>query len=288
MLADSPPVPQDGRQEAEAPVGPAPVPAPPGTEGEGARQACPKCGAEMAGGQDWCLQCGAGAPGSVGTGGWRPAAAVLAATTVLVLAAAAAGYAALSRSPRHAALVVTTVAQVTPAPAVTPTTPAPGTVTPTTPAPLASIAKPPKIPLQAATPAPAVTSPATTTPAAKAARPPAPAERAPPQPPQAARAAKKRSPNAILLDTNAAQTYNPYNYPASEFGDPSLAIDGDTSTGWTARVNPATAPGLAEGLLIDLKKAQKLSAVTAGHDHAGDDGPGLRRQRQDRPGLDHG
>ena len=33
----------------------------------------------------------------------------------------------------------------------------------------------------------------------------------------------------ILLDTNAASTYNPYAYPASNFGDPSLAIDGETA-----------------------------------------------------------
>ena len=39
----------------------------------------------------------------------------------------------------------------------------------------------------------------------------------------------------ILLDTNAASTYNPYNYPESEFGDPSLVIDGETGTAWTAR-----------------------------------------------------
>jgi hypothetical protein len=69
-------------------------------------------------------------------------------------------------------------------------------------------------------------------------------------------------PPAIVLDTDAAATYNPYGYPASEFGDPSLAIDGDASTAWTAQVNPAVAPKLAEGLVIDLKSAQRLSAMT--------------------------
>jgi hypothetical protein len=67
--------------------------------------------------------------------------------------------------------------------------------------------------------------------------------------------------SAILLDTNAATTYNPYNYPASWFGDPSLAIDGDHSTAWTAQVNPTTAPKLAEGLLIDLKAKQKVAVL---------------------------
>ena len=64
-----------------------------------------------------------------------------------------------------------------------------------------------------------------------------------------------------MLDPDAATTYNPYGYPASEFGDPSLAIDGDTSTEWTAQVNPAVAPKMAEGLAIDLHSAQRLSAI---------------------------
>ena len=64
-----------------------------------------------------------------------------------------------------------------------------------------------------------------------------------------------------MLDPDAATTYNPYGYPASEFGDPSLAIDGDTSTAWTAQVNPAVAPKMAEGLVIDLNSAQRLSAI---------------------------
>jgi hypothetical protein len=67
---------------------------------------------------------------------------------------------------------------------------------------------------------------------------------------------------ALVLDTNAASTYNPYGYPASNFGDPSLAIDSEKSTAWTAVVDPAVAPKMAEGLVIDLKAAQKLSALT--------------------------
>jgi hypothetical protein len=66
---------------------------------------------------------------------------------------------------------------------------------------------------------------------------------------------------ALTLDTNAASTYNPYKYPATNFGDPSLAIDGDTSTGWTAQIDPPTAPKLAEGLLVDLNSAQKLASL---------------------------
>ncbi|MFI5208619.1 MAG: hypothetical protein ACHQX4_11465, partial [Gemmatimonadales bacterium] len=72
---------------------------------------------------------------------------------------------------------------------------------------------------------------------------------------------KTEQPEPILLDTNAAATYNPSNYPTSNFGDPSLAIDGDTSTAWTALVEPAVAPKMADGLVIDLKSAQKVSAL---------------------------
>src|SRR5205823_12193091 len=69
------------------------------------------------------------------------------------------------------------------------------------------------------------------------------------------------APSPIVLDTNAAATYNPYAYPAAGFGDPSLAIDGETSTGWTARVDPAVAPKMAEGLTLELKSSRKLSAA---------------------------
>jgi hypothetical protein len=234
----------------------------------------------MDGGQDWCLQCGAGAPGSLDGGGpsWRSAATILAATTILVLGAAAAAYAALSKETTHKThLVIVKVAQ---APAISPTATTPGaaattpaTPTPTTPGaatptpkaaeaapaenPLLapSSSEPPKIPLTTSTPkssgttTPASgneTSPTTTTPSTG--KSPSPTNTAP-------------LPAAITLDTNAAATYNPYGYPASEFGDPSLAIDGDTSTAWTAQVNPTVAPKMAEGLVIDLKTAKRLSAV---------------------------
>ena len=260
LLADSPPAPQDGRTEAEASVSPSPAPSA-GAAQASAASACPKCTAQLDHGQDWCLQFGSGAPGSVASGGWRPLAAIVAATTLLVLAAAAAGYTALGRAPRHPALVTATVAQVTPAPASPATTPAPAAGTPAPVAPLAGIAKPPTIPLKAATPAPVATTPASITPATKAAGPSSSAGTKTSSTATTGGAGSEPQQEAILLDTNAATTYNPYSYPASEFGDPSMAIDGDTSTGWTAKVNPATAPAMAEGLLIDLKTPQKLSAV---------------------------
>jgi hypothetical protein len=216
----------------------------------------------MAGAQDWCLQCGAGAPGSLDADapGWRSAAAILAVTGILVLGAGAAAYAALTKEGPHKPRPVTVAVAQAPAPATPPVPATPGTVTPTPATPGAlppaaktpatpsanplftGSAKPPKIPLT--TPAPK-SSPTTTAPESKS----------------SGGTSTEKTPAAIQPDTNAATTYNPYGYPASEFGDPSLAIDGETSTAWTAQVNPAVAPKMAEGLVIDLKTARRLSAV---------------------------
>jgi len=225
----------------------------------------------MAAGQNWCLQCGAGAPGSLGARGWRSAAAVAVAVAALVLGAAAAGYAALSKGTPRAQVVTRTVAQ-TPPPAT------PTTTTPVTPGGAASTpkagsvpglgsAKPPKIPLTAITPktatpgktktsTPTSTAPAaSTTPSSTSTGGASSGEHA-----GASGEAESQS-AAILLDTDAASTYNPYELPASWFGDPSLAIDGDPTTAWTAQVDPTTAPTMAEGLLIDLKSKQKVSSL---------------------------
>jgi len=233
--------------------------------------------------QDWCLQCGAGAPGSLDAGGpsWRSAAAILTAAAILVLGAAAAAYAALSKEATHKThLVIVKVAQapttappttttpgaLTPTTPVTPTPTTPGAVTPT---PKASVTPPATNPLLA----PGATQPAkiplTTTPKSSGTgtttTPASGNESSPttttPASGKSGSGTGAEQPVAITLDTNAAATYNPYGYPASEFGDPSLAIDGDTSTAWTAQVNPAVAPKLAEGLVIDLKTARRLSAV---------------------------
>jgi hypothetical protein len=77
---------------------------------------------------------------------------------------------------------------------------------------------------------------------------------------------KGEQPSPIVLNTNAASTYNPYDYPATWFGDPRLAIDDDATTAWTAQINPAVAPKMAEGLLVNLKESKsvsKLSLLTA-------------------------
>jgi hypothetical protein len=68
-------------------------------------------------------------------------------------------------------------------------------------------------------------------------------------------------PTPILLDTDAASTYNPSNYPATSFGDPALAIDGEPSTAWTAQVQASSFPNMAEGLLIDLRSPTRLGSL---------------------------
>jgi hypothetical protein len=225
----------------------------------------------MQDGQDWCLQCGAGAPGSLGASGWHVGGAILAVAVVLVLGAAAAGYAALSKGTPKARMVTTTVAQVA-APATTtpatapPVTPGATATTPTvkTTLPLGAV-KPPKIPLTAVTPKAGEKATKTTTPAETKTTPQTTTTPSSSTPSGTGTSGESTSEeaqqSAVLLDTNAATAYNPYNYPASWFGDPTLAIDGDTSTAWTAQVNPASAPAMAEGLLIDLKAKLKISVL---------------------------
>ena len=266
-LLDSPPAPESEPKPPAAPAGAADgqsqtgpgSAAPPAAPVE---HACAHCGAPMALSQEWCTQCGAGAPGSVGSSGWRPAATILVVTGLLVLGAAAAGYAALTKKAPRAAIAITTVAQA-PAPTTTaPVTPVtPGTPSTITPLPPSTVVTPPKIPLTAKTPL-AVTTPitpaaigtgtgagTTTTPSTSGSG------------GSGANASEEATSKAILLDTNAASTYNPYGYPAAGFGDPSLTIDGDATTAWTAQVQPATAPKMAEGVLIDLKTPTRLGSV---------------------------
>jgi hypothetical protein len=200
----------------------------------------------MAPAQDWCLQCGAGARGRAPSSGWRSAATILTMTVVLALGAAAAGYAALNEKT-HKPATATVLAQA-PAPAA-PATPAPTTINPGV---SPTAVKPPKIPLTASTPQATPTTPVT--PAGKT-------KTGSTTTTPSSTGGSSTEPTPILLDTNAASTYNPYNYPAANFGDPSLTIDGDPTTGWTALVDPATAPKLAEGVLIDVKTARRFGSA---------------------------
>ena len=176
------------------------------------------------------------------------------------------------RQARHtAAPRVITVAQApttttptTPGAASTPGAATPGTATtpgalgtPTTIKPLPGTSTPPKIPLSAPTPKSpsATTTPSTGTGSGESGTGTTKSSTKP------SGGTTTPEPTPILLDTNAAVTYNPYGYPASEFGDPSLAIDGETSTAWTAQVNPAVAPKMAEGLAVDLKTGQRVGTL---------------------------
>jgi hypothetical protein len=174
------------------------------------------------------------------------------ATAALVLGAAAASYAAWGKSSSAPPVLTQTIAQApapsTPSPSVETVAPPASTKSTTTPK-LPKVVKPPKIPLTATTPK--TTTSTTTTPV------PAASEGTN----TTTTTTSESLPEPILLDTNAATTYNPNAFPASEFGDPTLAIDGDTSTGWSAEVNAARAPKLEAGLLIDLKTAQKISSA---------------------------
>jgi hypothetical protein len=221
----------------------------------------------MAAGQDWCMECGAGAPGSLGTPGWRSAATILAVVAVLVLGAAAAAFAALSKGAGKAPVVTKTVALASVPTATTPAGTTPGTTgalgtAPSTKAtlPLGTV-KPPKIPLTAVTPkASEKASTTTTTPAGETTTSTSTNTTTTSTTPSE-KTNEESQQSAILLDTNAASTYNPYGYPASGFGDPSLAIDGDTSTAWIAQVIAASAPKMAQGLLIDIKAKEKVAVL---------------------------
>jgi hypothetical protein len=232
---------------------------------------CANCGAPLQEGQEWCLQCGTATPGSLDGGrqSWRSLGIVLGVLALLIAGAATAAYAALNSHPgkgrRFVRVEQTPPATVTPAnPSPTtppPVTPPPKIGAPTTIAPAPAVpapATPPKIPFATRIPKPAAPStPAPSTPSSGSTTTPStPKETAP-----APTATTPAPPAALLLDTNAASTYNPNGYPASWFGDPSLTIDGDHSTAWTAQVNPATAPRMAEGVAIDLRSTHRLSTL---------------------------
>ncbi|HEY7830195.1 MAG TPA: hypothetical protein VIC06_06480 [Solirubrobacteraceae bacterium] len=254
-----------------------------------ARQTCKSCGSALAEGQEWCLQCGVGAPSSLAReADWRPLAALAAAGVFLLAGAGTAAYAALNQQPSKPPTHVL-IAQV---PASTPTTPTTPTTTPSgstlnTPPPTttpsttpsgtfgtgasgsstpsgAQAIKPPKLP--AVVPTPRIPSSRLLLPTNTGSRPtttPSSPETNPTSTTPAAGAGEPTSqkPSPILLDTNAASTYNPSGYPESYFGDPGLAIDGEASTAWTAQVEPKVAPLMAAGLALDLKTARHLGTL---------------------------
>jgi hypothetical protein len=281
LLVD-PPVAPDSEQPAAADRqagGP-----PSASDGEPSRAGltCCNCGAPLREGQEWCLQCGAGQPGSIGERrGWGPLSTLALVAVLLTGAAAAAGAAALG-SHKAAPPQTLTVAQA-PAPATSaPTTSSPAARTPTTPAtptpkvpapkapqgetgannPLFPAAgKPPKIPSTASTPKSSGPGTSTGSNESTGASKPGASEKSTESESKSGTEKKTEQPSAILLDTDAASTYNPYDYPEAGFGDPGLAIDGEALTAWTGQVQPSSAPRMAEGLLINLKAPTKLGSI---------------------------
>jgi hypothetical protein len=213
-------------------------------------------------GQDWCLQCGASRPKSLGAGGpgWRTGAAILGATALLVCGASVAAYAALNKTkpkPKHVAVAV--VKPTTVPPTTTPgTIPPPNTTTPGTPTTVT-----PTTPTVPSTPTPSTPAEPVFPPETKTETTTKSTETKSSEKSGSEKSGgESEAPSPILLDTNAASTYNPYSYPATLFGDPSLAIDGEAKTAWTAQVQAEKAPNMAEGLLLDLKSPQKLGSAT--------------------------
>ena len=224
-------------------MGPDPAIKPPAPEAPSATApACRHCGSAMVAGQDWCLECGTAAPGRLSQrGGWRMASSVTGLTVLIASGIVAASYAALSSDSKRAVsrpAPVVAAAPVTTTPVV-PVTPVKPVNPPVTPPPVApKTIKPgltPKVtPAPVATPTPAVT-PTTTTPKATP---------------------KPTGPQPILLDTDAASTYDPANHPQGTFGDPSNAIDQDPATAWTATLDANDK--LGAGINIDLKSPHKV------------------------------
>jgi hypothetical protein len=273
---------REGGQPGAPSGGDSPPPTPPG-------RTCCNCDAPIGDDQQWCLQCGAGQPGSLGERpNWRPLTTLALAAALLTGAAAAAGAAALGSPQTAKPPVAVAVAQTPPAGtpaapgAATPgatTPPTPGGATPTNPAVKApsggtgsnplfpSTGNPPKIPATAPTPKSSGTGAGGATGSESSGASETGASEntsTAPSPKSESKGGseqKAQQPSAILLDTDAASTYNPYNYPEAGFGDPALAIDGEALTAWTGQVQPSSAPNMAEGLLIDLKTPTKLGAV---------------------------
>jgi hypothetical protein len=259
---------------------------------------CANCGNPLAVGQDWCLDCGTAVRGRLGGGpGIGSSIGVVGLTLLLVLGAVAAAYAALNSDSNKAvktppAAVAGVTAPATPdigsttPPAAVGTTGTTGTTGATTPiAPTTSVPLPtlPKIPGVTPTPGvpagttppvatvttptttPTVTTPTVTTPTKTTPTVTTPTTTTPTTTTPTTTTPTTTTPTAtghvILLDTDAASTYNPYNLTASSFTDPANAIDGAPDTAWSYQLDPSTAGKTLVGLLIDMKTPQAARAI---------------------------
>ncbi len=297
LLVDPPAAPTP--EQPTAPSTPAVAPeggadgaeTPPSAQGH----ACAHCDTPLQAGQQWCLHCGACEPGSLGERPNLRPLTVLALTAAILAAGAAVAVAAAINERNTTPTGSKTLAVVpatTPTTAV-PTTPAPPATTPgagsaTSPQgsskgsnnllfpPSSSTTKPPKVTAPTPTPeagggsgsagessgssgASSGTGSGSQTTPSKATN----TETGTSTTESSSKegAGKSEQPTPVLLDTDAATTYNPYSYPESGFGDPALAIDGEPSTAWTAQVQAHSFPNMAEGLLINLREPTKLGKL---------------------------
>lgn len=251
----------------DSPPGDAQAPAP-GQPLAPGKHGCPHCGAPLSPGQEWCTSCGAVTAGALGASRGRSTGALAAGVALLAIGAAAAAIAA-SKQHSPARSTVVKVAQLPPSATTPSATPAKSTVPstnsghPKLPLPIQK-SKLPKIPLTAITPSKSSPPASSKNSAGEDNGGSAPSSGKSSSGAEGTHSGGSESssePAAILLDTDAASTYNPYGLPASDFGDPSLTIDGDTQTAWTAQVEPARAPAMAEGVLLSLGQATKVSAL---------------------------
>jgi hypothetical protein len=238
-------------------------PAPAGEPGP----ACANCSAPLAVGQHWCLECGTAVPGRLRAApGLRSSLGVVGVTLLLVVGAVAAVYAAASSDSKQVTQTTASVPAQNPVAsdvpaAVTPGTalpvPAPPAATPTTKLPTA-----PKLP--AATPTPTATAPVTVAPATGTPKTTTPTTTVKPKTTTTTPTTGVPSATSakILLDTDAATTYNPYSLPAGGFGDPAKAIDGDGQTTWTYQLDSSTSGKTLVGLAINLKSKQTVRSIT--------------------------
>ena len=290
LLADPPATPSP-----EQPTAPSTPPASPeggavGPEAPTPAQGhvCAYCDSPLREDQQWCLHCGACEPGSLGERpNLRPLTVLALTAAILAIGAAVAVAAAIKEhnAPRSATVALvpattpTPAAPATPTPAPTGTTPGTGgTTTPHSSSkspnllfPPSSTTKPPKVT------APTPTPKASGEPSSSSGEPSGSGNGSTTTPSKATTtetgtstseakskegsSGKNEQPTPILLDTNAATTYNPYNYPESGFGDPGLAIDGEPTTAWTAQVQAHSFPNMAEGLLVDMREPTKLGGI---------------------------
>jgi hypothetical protein len=252
---------------------------------------CANCGNPLAVGQDWCLDCGTAVRGRLGGGpGVGSSLGVVGLTLLLVLGAVAAAYAALnSDSDKAVKTPPAVVAGVTgpTTPDVGTTSPATGATVPITPTTTSQLPTLPKIPGVTPTPtvpagttqtqAPIVPSKTTTAPVKTV---PATTTTTTPQTvttkttptvttttptvtttTPTVTTTPASSSHEILLDTDAASTYNPYGLAASSFADPAKAIDGAPDTAWSYQLDPTTGGATLVGLSIDLKTPQPARAI---------------------------